>query len=229
MRLILFLAILLSIQCNVSAQSAFGFFAGLATPSDKINQIYNSDLINSQNMVGRLLRQGPDLGYTVGARLRFPLDDQIWFSGGIALARFPQSRIPVIDQLKPTDTLAIFTTVQNIIPISGGIHFQFNRGLISFYALGDISYNYIMNSVDVQYNSNTFPLPPNDDSYSRVGAGIGAGFDLKLPVFTANLEAKYSMMNMIGRQTGESEKNYFTLTLGILFGQTQIESEKKSK
>ena len=35
---------------GANAQSSFGIFAGLATPSDMVNQVYNTDLIKSNNL-----------------------------------------------------------------------------------------------------------------------------------------------------------------------------------
>jgi hypothetical protein len=78
-----------------------------------------------------------------------------------------------------------------------------------------------MNSVDVSYNSQSFPLPPEDESVQRIGFGIGAGLDVNLKILTATLEAKMNTINFIGRDQDEPEKRFFTLTLGVHFGQTQ--------
>lgn len=203
------------------SQSSFGVFAGMATPSDLLNQVYNTDLITSQNVTGILLREASRTGYTIGIRLRQHVDDQFWFVGGVSLARFPQSVIPIINQVNPKDTLAMMTTIQNVVPIQAGMMYQFNKGLVSFHVLGDVTYNYLMNSVDVDYRSQTFPLPPEDESVQRIGFGIGAGIDVNLKILTATLEAKMNTINFIGREQNEPERRFFTLTLGAHFGQTQ--------
>lgn len=204
-----------------NAQSSFGLFTGLATPSELVNQVYNSDLIQQQNVTGVLLREATRSGYTIGARIRQNIDEQFWFIGGLSLARFPQSVIPIVNQANQLDTLAIMTTVQNVIPIQAGMMYQFNKGLVSLYAIGDVTYNYLMNSVDVQYNQQSFPLPPEEETIERIGFGVGLGIDVYLKVITASLEAKMNTINFIGRTTDEAEKRFFSLTLGVHFGQTQ--------
>lgn len=206
---------------KLHSQSSFGLFAGLATPSELLNQVYNTDLIRSQNVTGILLREAANSGYTVGIRLRQHVDEQFWFVGGVSLARFPQSVIPIINQANTKDTLAIMTTVQNVVPIQAGMMYQFNKGLVSFHVLGDVTYNYLMNSVDVAYNSQSFPLPPEDESVQRIGFGVGVGLDVHLKVITASLEAKMNTINFIGREIDEPERRFFSLTLGVHFGQTQ--------
>ena len=118
------------------------------------------------------------------------------------------------------------STFQNVVPINAGLMYQFNRGLLSLYLVGDISYNYLMNSVDVVYSNQTFPLPPEEETVIRIGYGIGAGLDLHLKVITANIEAKLNTINFIGKTANENNKSYFTLTLGVYFGDTQV--DKKS-
>ena len=219
---------LLTFFTSVYSQSSFGLQAGLATPSEKLNQIYNEDLLKVQNAFGVLLREGPNTGYIVNAKLRFELDEKIWFNGGAGIARFPQSVIPIVNQIDNKDTLAVMTTIQNIIPLSAGLHYQFNRGLVSLYFMGDMTYNYMMNSVDVNYNKQSFPLPPENETISRIGIGFGGGLDFHIPIFTGNIEAKYNIVNFIGRDPLEAEKSYFTLTLGIYFGETQSAIRPKS-
>ncbi|MFZ9815437.1 MAG: hypothetical protein ACO3EO_09170, partial [Candidatus Kapaibacteriota bacterium] len=81
-----FLAISIISLCamtsQIYSQSSFGLFAGMATPSDLLNQVYNTDLISSQNLTGILLREAARSGYTIGIRLRQNVDDQFWFVGG---------------------------------------------------------------------------------------------------------------------------------------------------
>lgn len=206
---------------EMKAQSSFGLFTGLATPSELVNQVYNTDLIQQQNVTGVLLREATRSGYTIGARIRQNIDDKFWFTGGVSLARFPQSVIPIVNQVNPLDTLAVMTTIQNVIPIQAGMMYQFNTGLVSLYAIGDVTYSYLMNSVDVTYNQQSFPLPPEDQTKERIGFGFGLGLDVHLKIITASLEAKMNTINFIGRLPGEPEKRYFTLTLGLHFGQTQ--------
>jgi hypothetical protein len=61
-------------------------------------------------------------------------------------------------------------------------------------------------------------LSPND---SRVGFGLGAGVDLDLQIFNANIEAKYNMLNLIGKVSNEPAKAFYTLSVGIFFGSSK--------
>ena len=49
-----------SCKNTLFSQSSFGLQVGLATPSEKLNQIYNEDLLKVQNALGVLLREGPN-------------------------------------------------------------------------------------------------------------------------------------------------------------------------
>lgn len=209
---------------TANSQSSFGLHIGLATPSEKVNQVYNTDLITASNLTGILMREAASSGYMLSAKLRQSIDQQFWFTGGISLARFPESTIPIVNQANPLDTLVTISTVQNVVPIHAGLLYQFNRGLVSFYVVGDLTYNYLMNSVDVvTKNNQTFPLPPEDETVTRIGYGIGAGLDVNLKIVTANIEAKMNTINFIGKESNENNKSYFSLTLGVYFGDTQIE------
>ncbi len=198
-----------------NAQVGIGFVGGLSTPSDEINNIYNSDQLNN---VGKLVREGAKTGYNVGVKIRMPLAAGIMFTGGAAWHRFPESTIDVKDP-NTGNTLLVLNTVQDLIPITAGVNFYlFNSG-IGVYGTGELSYNYNKNTVNVDYGG--MSVPANLDSsptYNRVGAGFGVGIDLNAFLFLANLEAKYNYSNIIGRDSDEKLKSYFTLTLGIFFG-----------
>lgn len=200
---------------NSNAQVGIGFIGGLSTPSDEINNIYNSDNLGS---VGKFVRDGAKNGYHFGVKIRMPLVSGIMLTGGAAWHRFPESTIDVND---PTTGKKLLTlnTVQDIIPITAGINYYiFNTG-VGLYGTGELSYNYNKNTVNVDYNGTS--IPANFDTaptYNRVGAGFGAGLDINAFLFLANLEAKYNYANIIGRDSGEELKSYFTLSLGIHFG-----------
>lgn len=198
---------------NSYSQIGIGFIGGLSTPNDEINNVYNSDSLSG---VGNLLRNGMKSGYHIGAKIRIPLLAGLMLNGGIAWNRFPETtinlKIPNSQEIK-------MTTVQDIIPVSVGLNYYIISEVIGLYCTGDLSYNYNKNTVNVEKGDVTIPLNlDSSPTYSRVGAGLGLGFDLDLFFAVANLEAKYNFSNIIGRESDEKLKSYFTLSVGIFFG-----------
>jgi opacity protein-like surface antigen len=214
--ILLFIFVSIFAEQKLFSETNLGFFAGLSTPNNEINNVYNSEKINLNSIAsGKLIREASSLGYHIGAKARFSLSDNFSFTGSAAWHKFTESNIDVID---PTsgDTLARLTTVQNIIPITAGINFYIINSAIGIYGTGELAYNYIYNSVDVQYEDIPISLEksPTDN---RVGFGLGAGIDLDLQLLTINLEAKYNISNLIGKESNEATKSYFTVSLGVFF------------
>ncbi len=209
----LFVLFIINIQPSYS-QVGFGIFGGLSTPNDEINNVYNQD--EYQGVV-KFLRDGSKTGYHIGAKIRLPIVDGLMLNGGIAWNRFPESNIDV--QLQTEDKTVTLTSIQDIIPITVGINYYVIRTGIGLYATGELAYNYNKNTVN--WGNDITAIPLNLDAtptYSRVGAGFGVGLDINAFFLLANLEAKYNLSNVIGRETGEELKSYFTLSLGIYLG-----------
>lgn len=204
--------------------SQFGFVAGLATPNDQIANIYNSDqwdyTVSESNGIGNFITNGMNTGYTIGAKLRIKMSDNVNFFGGIGWNRFPQTTLELRDPQRNDTLLATFKTTTNIVPISAGVDYYIANdvlGLFSIYGVGELAYNYISNSVDYKTESGVdvpITLNPSD---SRMGFGVGAGFDINLKLVTLNLEAKYNYLNLIGKTNDEGNKDYLTVTAGIFF------------
>jgi opacity protein-like surface antigen len=58
-----------------------------------------------------------------------------------------------------------------------------------------------------------------DDGYSRMGLGLGAGLDFKLlPMFDIDAAVKYNMYNLVGKEDGEEDFNAVTVTVNFMFG-----------
>jgi hypothetical protein len=203
---------------SLFAQSGLGVFGGLATPNDKINDIYNSDKINTKtpNVIGNLWRDGSKSGYTLGVKLRLPLAGSLILHGAASWCRFPETQVNI--GIPQQDTIVLKTT-QNVFPINVGVSYYFINSVIGVYGTGDLSYNFISSTVDYVKDGTSIPLNLDSSTMDRrIGAGFGVGCDLDAKIVTLNLEAKYSIMNMIGRVSNEQTKSYFTLTLGVFFG-----------
>jgi hypothetical protein len=218
---ILFLTLII-FSLNCYSQLGIGMFGGLATPSDKINDVYNSSKYNAGQNTYDIIKGAAATGFCIGAKARLPLSSGLMFIGGISWNRFPQSQLTIDLPSGPPQSFVINTT-QNIIPVTAGISYYVisiphDSGIFGIYGTGELSYNFISNSVTVASGPATgFPLN-STPTINRVGAGIGAGFDLDIKLFMLNLEGKYNFSNIIGRESGEGMKNYFTLTLGVFFG-----------
>ncbi len=213
---------LLIASSSLHAQSSFGLFLGLSTPSDQINNVYNSEFLTAPDFSGRMQRDAASLGYHGGVRLRFGLSEEIVFSGGISWSRFPQSKIRVSTGTQFDSVVGELTTVQNIIPIAAGMNYYLVRKSIGIYATGELTYNYISSTIDATVQGTPVPIAQSP-TYNRVGVGFGAGVDLDLKLITINLEGKYSLVNFIGRESSnEPSKSFVSLSLGVYFGSLGI-------
>ncbi|MFH1049997.1 MAG: hypothetical protein V1779_03590 [bacterium] len=214
---LLFISVTLFFSAQiVSAGTNIGLFAGLSTPNDEMNNVYNSSKIDLGDVKsGKLIREAASSGYHVGAKIRFSLTDDFSFTGSAAWHKFPQSSIDVKDPISDT-TLAVLNSSQNIIPITAGMNFYIINSTIGVYGTGELAYNYIYNSVDVDYQGLPISIEESPTD-SRVGFGLGAGLDIDLKLLMLNLEAKYNISNFIGKVSNEATKSYFTLSLGVYF------------
>lgn len=211
------------ISYNAQAGSGLGFFIGLSTPNDQINDVYNSDKL-AEISTGNLYREATSSGFDIGAKLRLPVNDNLTIFGSIGWNRYPQSKIEVKD---PSNTdgppIATLLTTQNIVPIGFGVNFYPFQSHLSVYGTGELTYNYLYNSVELDVGSD-FNLTNKSPSYNRIGAGFGAGIDLDLEIILLNLEAKYNFANLIGKSEDEKSKNYLTLNVGVFFGGSNSDS-----
>jgi hypothetical protein len=194
-----------------------GFVFGLSTPNDQVNNVYNGNPFKSIDSMQNWYKQGANSGFHIGLRARFDMSDNFNFVGGIAWHRFPQSKIEISDTQSRV-VLATLKTTQNIIPISAGVQFYLIKSIVGVYGIGELTYNYISNTVDVTYAGQDIPLNLNlNPTDSRIGFGIGAGADLDIKLVKLNLEGRYNLANFIGATAEEKSKAYFSLSLGVYF------------
>lgn len=205
---------------NAFGQIGLGFLAGFSTPNDKINDVYNSKNFDwGNNNIGSIIRNGAKTGYHFGIKARMPLAGGLSFTGSIAYNKFPDTKLEITNPNDPTNKVSL-TTSQDIIPVAAGINYHIIRSVIGVYGLGELTYNYISNSVNVDTKGVDIPIS-SSPSYNRVGANVGAGIDFDLFLVNMNVEAKYNFTNLIGKETGESTKSFFSLSLGVYFGKVK--------
>ncbi|MGB9702146.1 MAG: outer membrane beta-barrel protein [Candidatus Kapaibacteriota bacterium] len=208
----------LAIFFNTSFAGAleFGINAGIATPDDKMNQVYNTNTLQlSQDSIANLISNGMKTGYHLGVKVSMPLNSNFSFIGSVGYNSFPQSEIEVRDPAS-NQLLATLSTSTKVVPVSAGLNFYLFKTVLSPYIAGDLSYNYISTSVESKFMGTTVPISttPSD---SRFGFGFGIGTDISLGLVDLNIEGKYNYTNLIGKTTNEPNKYYFTLILGLTF------------
>lgn len=218
LRQFLILLFLVFIFYSQADATNFGVLLGLSTPNDQVNNVYNRSNFDT---LGNLFREGTKLGYHVGLKLRVNMSDNLLFVGGIAYHKFPQSTIEVKDPTNNTEVITTITTSQNAVPITAGVNFFIIKKFIGLYAVGDLSYNYLFNTVDYDKAGlavNMISMIEQfDKSDSRIGFGLGAGADLDVQIVTLNLEVKYNFINLIGAKDGEEAKAFVSVSLGAFF------------
>ncbi len=207
-----------SSESSQSPEFKFGFHLGLSTPNQNINDIYNNETVQKpRDDIYKLLRESAKLGYHIGIRGRFYINDTYQLTGTLLWNRFSESKIDVKDPSKNDTIIQTLFTHQNIANIGAGMNIAFNSGFIRFYGSGELNFNYMYNSVDLQLTDG-IQLPLSlSPSYSRVGIGIGAGTDFDLKIIILNLEAKYYITNIIGQDDNERIKAFLVLSAGIYF------------
>lgn len=196
----------------------FGINFGLATPSDKINDIYNSDKLkygSLQDSIAKMISDGLGSGYHLGIRLSMPLNQNFDFVGNIGYNSFPQSKITITDPANGAK-LAELSTSTKIIPLAAGLSFFPFKSIISPYITGELSFNYIQTAVETTYFGTQVPIAttPADN---RFGFGFGLGTNVNLGIIDLNVEGKYNYLNLIGKESEEQDKHYFTLLFGVIF------------
>lgn len=204
---------------SVQAAGPLGlhFKAGLSTPNDMISKVYSDESLTANNIsTGDFFTESSELGYHLGVAARIELSKMFHFVGGVEFHRFPRSEFKIKDP--QTSEIHEFKSTQNIIPIHAGINFAFiSTDFISVYATGGFAYNYISNSVDYVSKESTYSIPLDmSPADSRIGYFVGAGTDFDLQIFKLNLEVKYQQINLVGKETGEPDKQFLAVSLGIV-------------
>ncbi len=217
MRCLVYGVIMLLSALQLSAQVGVSFFGGLALPSAAVNDVYNRSSVSSGDTLRSLLREAVRLGYQLGLRTRSALSERFSFIGGIALVRFPQSRLYITDPQRG-DTLAVLVTVQNMVPISAGVEFALLPGPLRLYGSAQLSYTVINTSTDWERGSISVPLALGTQNSHRVGADLGAGVGIAAGPVGIGAEVRYAFSNLIGRVAGEEQKKYLSLLLLLSVG-----------
>ncbi len=210
--LIIFSLGLMFFAYESKAQVDIGFHAGLSTPNNQINNVYNTDKFKD---LGNIWREGSKIGYNIKVSARLTMVPVVDFVGALGFHRFPQTDIEVYDPDNPDSVLAVLNTTQNIVAFSAGVNFYVIQSTVGVYATGNLAYNYISNTVDYQKGDVSIPVSTLSPTDSRVGVGLGAGLDFDIELLKLNLEGTFNIINLIGKDPDEENKSFFSLDLGV--------------
>lgn len=218
-----FLLISLFIVCftlSVKAQSlrigVGGGYASLNGPSVLAKEISNNGA-------------GLKNGYEIGGKLKldFPLVPFRITGQAYYMKMSNEGNINTGVQAIPTIKME---TSMSIFSAGAGIEYQMIPGPVAPYLALDLLYN-SFGDIEVKYNPSIAGVSAdNSKPYSkkdRFGLGIGVGSEFTLlPVIDIDLNIKYNMMNLMGKENmkinginfSEESVNTITVTANILFG-----------
>lgn len=202
----------------------FGFFLGLSTPNEQINNIYNSEKLEQENVLGNLVRDGAKTGLHIGILAKIPLAADFELRASLAWHHFPETEMEISNPDQEISTaIANISTSQDLFPIAVGLNYLFLDGVVfDAYATGELAYYHFSNDADYScwQLSEVFPNQAPFDidkspSYNRVGFGIGAGCTFDAQIMKFNLEVKYNWANLIATESDESRKDFLNVSLGV--------------
>ena len=106
------------------------------------------------------------------------------------------------------------STSQKIFSAGIGAEYSLLPGPISPYLAVDFGYN---NIGEVKFEPSILNQS-SSASFSRTGLDIGAGVEISIPFLVSfDVSAKYNMLNLFGKQSGEGSISVFNLNLSVLF------------
>lgn len=204
------------------SQLKMGVKFGLSVPNEDLGKVTANiqDSVGNKKNVSQTFLDESKSGYHLIATGYISLGKDLDLIASIGINRFTQSKIQVRDFPDTTKIIATLLNSLNVIPIEVGVKYKITEiGFISLYTVGNLSYNYISTSSDVDYNvgftSFGFPIQSSQTD-RRLGYGIGAGLQLDFSVVKAFLEFKANGANLIGKSDGETTKNFYTISAGVI-------------
>jgi hypothetical protein len=217
---IFFLFICLLPSASLRAQTNLRLGGGVALAPSVVSaqSLLNLSSLSTPSGVLQLVSDSRLTGWHAAGRLMVGLGDQIGFTVAGAYHRFSDLRVNIVDPAQPSVSLDELSLAQTIVPLSAGLELTLFRFGIGVYVAGDLNFNFISSSAQA--------IPTNlvnaglmlRDTYSRVGGNVGLGVDLSLFGVGVDVCARYNHANLIGRNPGEAEQTFFTLTASILLG-----------
>lgn len=212
-------------QSNAQSELQFGFTIGASVPSESVGRFSNIDKvildIDGKETQANLSNDIINTGYNIGVRLNLPLSESIMLFGGLSINRFPSADIVVTEPADASKVLMTITETNNYIPLEAGACIDvLSTSLIDLYGVGNLSFNYLYQTIDLKQKANgvTIPVTLTESKIdNRIGAGLGAGVRLKLKLLEVALEGRYNRTNLLFAENGEANKDYYNFNVFVFF------------
>jgi hypothetical protein len=191
---------------------------GLSLPNNEVfNFVNNSVLPTNDTNVTELstVFDSPKSGYNLSVKLTLELSEKAFFYGGFGMHKFSESKIGLLNPKTYTSEGEINVTT-TIYPVSAGLHYIISKSSFDIYTIGDLSYNFISNSVNTQNSKFDLSIGKNPTD-SRLGFGLGLGTIIDLGKCGLVIEGIFNNLNFIGKTTTEINKSIITLRTGFSF------------
>lgn len=212
-------------QSKAQGELQFGFTIGASVPSESVGRFSDIDKIalniNDKETQANLSNDIINTGYNIGVRLNLPLSKDLLLFGGIGIHRFPANEIKVTDPTDPNKVLLTVNEINNYIPLEAGANYDLlSTSLIDLYGVGNLSFNYLYQTVDIKQKENSVTVPvtlTESKIDNRIGVGLGAGIRLKLKIIELAVEGRFNRTNLLFADNGEANKDYYNLNVFVFF------------
>ena len=209
--------LLLSLN-NIYSKTNFLVSAGISQPNKELSNIFNSNSIKTTDSLNPSLNViNPDfrLAYNITAKLIFDISDDAEFFGSFGLIKFAKFNFNLNNPLK-NENAGYVESQTSIYPISVGINYYLIKNPIYIYGIGNLSYNFIVNTYISDHSKFALTIGRNNTD-SRLGFSLGLGFEIPLEQASIILETIYTNLNYIGKSSNEDTKSLINISAGFRF------------
>jgi hypothetical protein len=220
-RILIFSLFLLIINIKTSISDTDSYFTvsgGTSIPSSEVNNIFNTNKISTgdtNNPIAIMTKPDLNFGYIISADLAFGLSKRAYFFGGFSLSSFAEGKFP-LNYENVAEEKGYILSKTKIYSLAAGIHYYILSDETGVYGIGNLTYNFIANSINPE--NSLIPLRlENNPTDSRLGFTVGLGLEIPLNQFSIVFESKYSVLNYIGKNSNEETKSLICLSAGFRF------------
>lgn len=216
--IILVLLVLSNINLIFSQNASFNFFVGASLPNKEVSEFFPNRIIGTTDTINNSLLasyNNVEIGYNIGIKGNIELSESAFFYGSFGIHKFKVSDLQLlnINNLEQIGSMTVQTT---LYPISAGMNYYVYDGLFSIYLNGGLDYNYQVNSLD-KIDSKYILKLSQETTNSSLGFTIGLGTEIPLGKAAWAIEANYSNLNFIGKESNANTKTIISLRTGLKF------------
>lgn len=188
-----------------------GVRVGPAIPSEEIANVYN---VLSTDDIGTAYETAARLGYALAANGRIGLSNAFSVSGGVGFVRFPGQILRLTDSVGHRYDL---TTSTIFVPITVGLSWLPIHSVLVPIVHAEAMFNYRKSMVSdgTIVADLLHPGMETEPRATRIGAQVGVTLELDLGL-RPQIDISYAFTNLLGKEVGELDKNYLTISVGIV-------------